>query len=55
MPEKDIATGRLRLDIEEIPKELYQLLLAEFTKQFGDAYYTEWEISAEKVEESEDL
>jgi len=49
-----VATGRLRLDIDDISEELYQLLLVEFKKQFGEAYFTEWEISAEKVKDEED-
>jgi len=54
MPDIDIATGRLRLDIEDIPEDLYQLLLREFINQFGEVTYTEWEISAEKLEDGED-
>ena len=43
---------RVRLDIDLIPKELYQLLLKEFRDQLGEEYYYfDWEISAEKEEE----
>ena len=40
--------AQVRLDIDLIPEDLYRLLLEEFRRQFGEADYSEWEITAEK-------
>jgi len=45
-----MAKIRVRLDIDLISEELYQVLLAEFTRTFGEGYYDNWVITADKEE-----
>ena len=42
--------GKLELDIDHIPEPLYKELLKEFKRQFGHGGYTNWVVSAEKIE-----
>ena len=40
---------KVRLNIDDISEELYDMLLAEFRKQFGREFdYTEWNLNALK-------
>ncbi len=41
---------RVILDIDEISKGLYDKVLGAFIEQFGEGYFDNWEISADKGE-----
>lgn len=45
---------RVRLDIDLIPEPLYQMLIEEFKRQHGNAYYESWDLYADKVLEEDD-
>lgn len=52
MKKLDMEKIRVELDINTIPEELYDLLLAEFQAQHGfDGSYFEWSVSATKERE----
>jgi hypothetical protein len=46
---------KVEIDIHRISDELYDLLLKEFRKQFGEGYYDEWIITAEKQDMNEEI
>lgn len=39
---------RIKLNIDDISKELYDKILEEFRKEFGEGHFDNWEISADK-------
>lgn len=41
----------IKVDIDLISEECYNFLLKEFRYQFGEGYYTDWEITAVREEE----
>jgi len=44
---------KVYLDIDEIPERLYQDILKEFQRQYGEGYYGDWIFSALKEEVEE--
>jgi hypothetical protein len=45
---------RIYIDVNEIPDELYEMLLNEFKRQGGNGSYYEWSLSAVKEVDEED-
>lgn len=39
----------VELDIDNIPDDLYELILAELKRQHGEGYYDQWSIKAKKL------